>query len=37
MLHSTLSIEDGYAQALLAVAGTAPPLEQGDSGVGHAQ
>ena len=35
---STVSIEDGYAQALLAVAGTAPPLEQGDSGVGgHAQ
>lgn len=35
---STISIEDGYAQALLAVAGAAPPLEQGDSGVGgHAQ
>ncbi|GAA0701194.1 hypothetical protein KK141_17075 [Dyella sp. LX-66] len=35
---STVSIEDGYALALLAVAGTAPPLEQGDSGVGgHAQ
>ncbi|MFC4765524.1 hypothetical protein [Dyella koreensis] len=34
---STLSIEDGYAQSLLAVAGTPPPLEQGDSGVGHAQ
>jgi hypothetical protein len=26
---STVSIEDGYAQSLLAVAGTAPPLEQG--------
>ncbi|SFR95709.1 hypothetical protein SAMN05216570_1246 [Dyella sp. OK004] len=34
---STLSIEDGYAQSLLAVAGMPPPLEQGDSGVGHAQ
>jgi hypothetical protein len=35
---STVSIEDGYAQALLAVAGNPPPLEQGDSGVGgHAQ
>ncbi|WP_430391969.1 hypothetical protein [Dyella sp. 20L07] len=34
---STVSIEDGYATSLLAVAGTAPPLEQGDSGVGHAQ
>ncbi|WP_266168675.1 hypothetical protein [Dyella subtropica] len=34
---STISIEDGYAQSLLAVAGTPPPLEQGDSGVGHAQ
>lgn len=33
---STISIEDGYAQSLLAVAGTPPPLEQGDSGVGHA-
>ncbi|KLD62512.1 hypothetical protein [Dyella japonica] len=34
---STVSIEDGYATSLLAVAGTPPPLEQGDSGVGHAQ
>jgi hypothetical protein len=34
---STISIEDGYAQSLLAVAGTPPPLAQGDSGVGHAQ
>jgi hypothetical protein len=33
---STVSIEDGYATSLLAVAGTPPPLEQGDSGVGHA-
>ncbi|MFC5742244.1 hypothetical protein [Dyella tabacisoli] len=33
---STISIEDGYAQSLLAVAGVAPPLEQGDSGVGRA-
>jgi len=33
---STVSIEDGYAMSLLAVAGTPPPLEQGDSGVGHA-
>jgi hypothetical protein len=33
---STISIEDGYAQSLLAVAGTPPPLEQGDSGIGHA-
>lgn len=33
---STVSIEDGYAQSLLAVAGTPPPLEQGDSGVGRA-
>jgi hypothetical protein len=33
---STVSIEDGYAQSLLAVAGLPPPLEQGDSGVGHA-
>jgi hypothetical protein len=33
---STISIEDGYAMSLLAVAGTPPPLEQGDSGVGHA-
>jgi hypothetical protein len=34
---STVSIEDGYATSLLAVAGTPPPLEQGDSGVEHAQ
>jgi len=34
---STVSIEDGYALSLLAVAGNPPPLEQGDSGVGHAQ
>ena len=33
---STISMEDGYAQSLLAVAGTPPPLEQGDSGIGHA-
>lgn len=35
---STISMEDGYAQSLLAVAGTPPPLTQGegDSGVGHA-
>ena len=33
---STVSIEDGYAQSLLAVAGVAPPLEQG-SGLGLAQ
>jgi hypothetical protein len=32
---STISIDDGYAQALLAVAGTPPPLEQG-SGLGLA-
>ena len=34
---STISIQDGYAQSLLAVAGDPPPLEQGDSGVGRAQ
>lgn len=34
---STISIQDGYAQSLLAVAGDAPSLEQGDSGVGRAQ
>ena len=34
---STISLEDGYAQSLLAVAGTPPPLEQGDSGIGRAQ
>lgn len=34
---STVSIEDGYATSLLAVAGNPPPLEQGDSGVEHAQ
>ncbi|TBR35884.1 MULTISPECIES: hypothetical protein [Dyella] len=33
---STISIEDGYATSLLAVAGTPPPLEQGDTGVGTA-
>ena len=32
---STISIDDGYAQSLLAVAGVAPPLEQG-SGLGLA-
>lgn len=32
---STVSIEDSYAQALLAVAGQAPPLEQSDTGVGR--
>lgn len=32
---STVSIEDGYAQSLLAVAGIAPPIEQG-SGLGLA-
>jgi hypothetical protein len=34
---STVTMEDGYAQSLLAVAGAPPPLLQGDSGVGHAQ
>ena len=34
---STVSIEDSYAQSLLAVAGPAPALEQGDdSGIGRA-
>jgi hypothetical protein len=33
---STISMEDGYAQALLAVAGAPPSLEQGDSGIGRA-
>jgi hypothetical protein len=32
---STLSIGDGYAQALLAVAGQPPALEPGDAGIGH--
>ncbi|MEW9571647.1 hypothetical protein ABQJ54_07780 [Rhodanobacter sp. Si-c] len=32
---STLSIGDGYAQALLVVAGPAPALEPGDAGIGH--
>ena len=32
---STLSIGDGYAQSLLAVAGPAPALEPGDAGIGH--
>jgi hypothetical protein len=29
-------MEDGYAQSLVAVAGPAPALEQGDSGIGRA-
>ena len=33
---STVTIEDGYATSLLAVAGAPPPLAQGDSGVGRA-
>jgi hypothetical protein len=33
---STISIEDGYATSLLAVAGPAPALEQGGSGISHA-
>jgi hypothetical protein len=33
---STVSIEDAYAQSLLAVAGLPPPLEQGDADVGRA-
>jgi hypothetical protein len=33
---STVTIEDGYATSLLAVAGAPPPLVQGDSGVGRA-
>ncbi len=32
---STISMEDGYAQSLLAVAGAAPALEQGDAGIGR--
>src|SRR6185437_11322894 len=32
---STLSIGDGYAQSLLAVAGPAPALEPGDAGIEH--
>jgi hypothetical protein len=32
---STLCIGDGYAQALLAVAGPAPALEPDDAGIGH--
>lgn len=32
---STLSIGDGYAQALLAVAGKPPALEPGDAGIGQ--
>ena len=35
--RSTVTMEDGYAQSLLAVAGAPPPLLQGDSGVGRAQ
>lgn len=34
---STVSMEDGYATALLAVAGTAPALRHGESGVGNAR
>lgn len=34
---STISIEDGYATSLLAVAGAPPSLQQGDTDVGHAQ
>jgi hypothetical protein len=33
---STVSLEDGYAQSLLAVAGPAPALEQGGAGIGRA-
>lgn len=33
---STVSIEDSYAQSLLAVGGAAPPLRQGDSGIERA-
>ncbi|MHB1272388.1 MAG: hypothetical protein ACYCZD_06365 [Rhodanobacter sp.] len=33
---STVSMEDGYALSLLAVAGAAPALEPGDSGISHA-
>ena len=33
---STVSMEDGYALSLLAVAGAAPALEPGDSGIGCA-
>jgi hypothetical protein len=33
---STISIEDGYATSLLAVAGPAPALEKGGSGISHA-
>ncbi|MDE2306657.1 MAG: hypothetical protein KGJ97_00040 [Xanthomonadaceae bacterium] len=32
---STVSMEDGYAQSLLAVAGAAPALKPGDSGIGR--
>jgi hypothetical protein len=34
---STVTMEDGYAQSLLAVAGAPPPLVHGDSDVGRAQ
>ena len=34
---STVSMEDGYAQSLLAVAGPAPALTQSEPGVGHAR
>jgi hypothetical protein len=33
---STVSIDDPYAQALEAVAGTVPPLDKTDPGVGQA-
>jgi hypothetical protein len=33
---STVTMEDGYAQSLLAVAGAPPPLVHGDSDVGRA-
>lgn len=33
---STVTMEDGYATSLLAVAGAPPPLLQGESGVGRA-
>ncbi|GLQ50758.1 hypothetical protein ACFFJT_05600 [Dyella flava] len=34
---STVTMEDGYAQSLLAVAGAPPPLLQGDAGVGRTE
>jgi hypothetical protein len=33
---STVTMEDGYAQSLLAVAGAPPPLQQGEPGIGLA-